>query len=207
MLTIESEEDTKEEDNVQAEEPSRRTSRGPVQVDVVTTGDRLDMRPAKRGKIVDNSSVGQRPESRMAKTQCEDVGGSCLYNGRRYARGAKSLDGRSQRSRSFFPLLLERKEAPQPKTSEELAEELTLNEEILEQVVAQVEGTVVESLEIASPPPPEEAVRSEIEEKKELKELVVSFPDFLHDSNISLLKYLDGKREKNVVLKEARFYV
>lgn len=84
-----------------------------------------------------------------------------------------------------------------------------MSEEILKLVVAQVGGTVVESLEIPSPSPPEEEVRPKVENKalaEEPKELVVSFPDFLQDSVVSFLKYLDVKRE-NDVSKEARFYV
>ncbi|OAE18469.1 hypothetical protein AXG93_3603s1000 [Marchantia polymorpha subsp. ruderalis] len=50
-----------------------------------------------------------------------------------------------------------------------------------------------------------EAKKRSLEE--EPKELIVAFPDFLHDSVISLLKYLDGKQEKNVISKKARFYV
>lgn len=44
---------------------------------------------------------------------------------------------------------------PQPKTSEELAKELTLSEEILEQIVAQVTWTVGDIIDIPAPPPPE----------------------------------------------------
>lgn len=47
----------------------------------------------------------------------------------------------------------------QPKSSEEMARDLTLNEEILEQVVSQVGGTVVDIPEIPSPPPLVEEVR------------------------------------------------
>ncbi|OAE27500.1 hypothetical protein AXG93_3439s1010 [Marchantia polymorpha subsp. ruderalis] len=66
-------------------------------------------------------------------------------------------------------------EVPKSKSSEEMAEDLTLSEEMFEQVVAQVSGTVVEVLEIPSPPPLEEEVRPEVEKKvleKEPKELV-----------------------------------
>lgn len=65
--------------------------------------------------------------------------------------------------------------------------------------VAQVGGTVIEFPEIPLPPPPEKEVRSEVEKKileEKLKELVVYFPDFLQDSVVPVLKYLDRKREK-----------
>lgn len=54
---------------------------------------------------------------------------------------------------------------PQLKTSEELANELTLSEAILEQIVAQVGGTVGDITNIPAPPPPEEEVRSEVSKK------------------------------------------
>lgn len=85
-----------------------------------------------------------------------------------------------------------------------------MSEEILEQVVAQDGETVVDSHMITSSPPPEEAVRSEVEEKvaeKESKEFVVYFPNFLQDSVVPLLKYSDGKREKYAISKDIEFYV
>ncbi|OAE27649.1 hypothetical protein AXG93_3337s1120 [Marchantia polymorpha subsp. ruderalis] len=101
-------------------------------------------------------------------------------------------------------------ETPHPKISEELVKELTLSDEVLEQVVAQVGGTVVDAPDSVLPSssagklrPPEETKTSEEEPKK----LVVSFPEFLHDSVIPILKYLDGKRVKYVVSKEVGFYV
>lgn len=69
VLTIESGEDTEEEDNVQAEEPPRRTIQGPDQVDVVTTKDQSDRKPTKRRKVVEDSGAGRRPESRMVDAQ------------------------------------------------------------------------------------------------------------------------------------------
>ncbi|OAE22653.1 hypothetical protein AXG93_328s1050 [Marchantia polymorpha subsp. ruderalis] len=83
-----------------------------------------------------------------------------------------------------------REEIPQSKASKELAKELTLSEEILEQVVAHVGRTVLDSLEIPSPSSSEEVIGPEVEEKAaevESKELVVSFPNFLQDSVVSLL--------------------
>ncbi|OAE24750.1 hypothetical protein AXG93_1800s1010 [Marchantia polymorpha subsp. ruderalis] len=77
-------------------------------------------------------------------------------------------------------------------------------------VVAQVGGTVIDAPEIPSPPPLEEEVRPKVKKKvlkEEPKELVVSFLDFLQDSIVSLLKYLDRKREKYAVSKEAGLYV
>lgn len=53
----------------------------------------------------------------------------------------------------------------QPKTSEELVKELTLSEAILEQIVAEVGGTVRDITEIPEPPPPEEKVRSKVATK------------------------------------------
>lgn len=85
-----------------------------------------------------------------------------------------------------------------------------MSEEILKKVVAQVDGTVVDAPEIPSPSPPEEVERPEVEKKaleEEPKKLVVSFLDFLQDSVVPSLKYLDGKRKKYVVAKKAGFYV
>ncbi|OAE30309.1 hypothetical protein AXG93_4201s1080 [Marchantia polymorpha subsp. ruderalis] len=60
-------------------------------------------------------------------------------------------------------------EVPQPKSSEEMARDLTLSEDILKQVVAQVGGLVVEVLEIASPPSPEEEEREDHLRAKEME--------------------------------------
>ncbi|OAE21421.1 hypothetical protein AXG93_3954s1110 [Marchantia polymorpha subsp. ruderalis] len=73
VLTIEFGKDTDKEDNVQAEEPPRRTRRGLVHLDVVSICEQLDKRPAKRRKIVDNSGEDQRPESRMIETQVTQI--------------------------------------------------------------------------------------------------------------------------------------
>ncbi|OAE21274.1 hypothetical protein AXG93_868s1110 [Marchantia polymorpha subsp. ruderalis] len=82
--------------------------------------------------------------------------------------------------------------------------------EPLKEGIEIVGGTVVEATDIALPSSPVEEVRSEEEMKtseEEPKELVVCFPDFLQDSVVPLLKYLDGKKEKYVVSKEAGLYV
>ncbi|OAE31127.1 hypothetical protein AXG93_150s1170 [Marchantia polymorpha subsp. ruderalis] len=42
---------------------------------------------------------------------------------------------------------------------------------------------------------------------KEPKKVVSTFPDFLRNSVVPLLKYLDAKREKYGVLEEAKYYV
>lgn len=73
-------------------------------------------------------------------------------------------------------------DVPQPKTSEELAKKLTLSEEILEQIVAQVGGTVGDITDISVSPSPEEEVKFEVAEKtseERPKELEIAFPDFL----------------------------
>ncbi|OAE24011.1 hypothetical protein AXG93_4266s1070 [Marchantia polymorpha subsp. ruderalis] len=43
--------------------------------------------------------------------------------------------------------------------------------------------------------------------EEEPKELAIAFPNFLQDSVVPLLKYLNGKREKYPMSKEAGFYV
>ncbi|OAE22965.1 hypothetical protein AXG93_1384s1010 [Marchantia polymorpha subsp. ruderalis] len=101
-------------------------------------------------------------------------------------------------------------ETPQLKMNEDLEKESTLSEEILEQVVARIGGTVVEADGITLPTSPVEEVRPEEEKKasgEDAKVLEVTFPDFLQDSVVPLLKYLDGKRERYVVSKEPGFYV
>lgn len=98
----------------------------------------------------------------------------------------------------------------EPKTSEEHANELTLSEEIQEHKVEQIGGTVVESLEISLPQVSLGMMKPKAKKRSseaEPKELAVAFPNFLHESVVSLLKYLDGKREKYAVSAEARFYV
>ncbi|OAE22795.1 hypothetical protein AXG93_2035s1790 [Marchantia polymorpha subsp. ruderalis] len=96
-------------------------------------------------------------------------------------------------------------EVLQPKTSEELAKELTLSDEILEQVVAQVRGKVVDAANVTLPSTPVEDVRPEEEKKtsgEEVKTLEVTFLDFLQDSVVTLLQYLDRKRGKYAISKE-----
>ncbi|OAE24000.1 hypothetical protein AXG93_4541s1020 [Marchantia polymorpha subsp. ruderalis] len=69
----------------------------------------------------------------------------------------------------------EKKNVPEPKTSEEHAKELTLNEEILEYVVKLIGGTMVKSLEISLPQASEGVMRPEAEKrslKEEPKELI-----------------------------------
>lgn len=63
------EEYTDEEYNVQPEEPPQRTTRGPVQVDVVATREQPERRPTKRRKVIADNGEGRRPELRMAETQ------------------------------------------------------------------------------------------------------------------------------------------
>ncbi|OAE29760.1 hypothetical protein AXG93_810s1010 [Marchantia polymorpha subsp. ruderalis] len=55
-------------------------------------------------------------------------------------------------------------------------------------------------------PPPEEEVRMKTS-NEEVKTLEVTFPDFLQDSVVPLLKYLNRKRKKYAVSKEEGFYV
>lgn len=87
--------------------------------------------------------------------------------------------------------------------------ELTLNDEILEQVVAQVEEMVVDAADITLPSSPTEDVRPEEEKKtskEESKVVDITFPDFLQDSVVPLLKYLAQRevqlREKEIECEE-----
>ncbi|OAE26640.1 hypothetical protein AXG93_793s1000 [Marchantia polymorpha subsp. ruderalis] len=98
---------------------------------------------------------------------------------------------------------------PQMKMNEDLEKEFTLSEEILEQVVARVGGTVVEAEGISLPTSPVKEVRTEGEKTsgEDVKTLEITFPEFLQDSVVPLLKYLDGKRGKYAVSKEPGFYV
>lgn len=73
VLAIESSEDTNEEDNVQAEEPPRRTARGPVQMDVVATREQPESRSAKRHNLIADSGEGQRPKSWMVETHVIEI--------------------------------------------------------------------------------------------------------------------------------------
>ncbi|OAE29583.1 hypothetical protein AXG93_4003s1040 [Marchantia polymorpha subsp. ruderalis] len=78
------------------------------------------------------------------------------------------------------------------------------------QVVARVGGTVVEVEATTLPKSPVEELRPEEGEKtsgEEVKTLEVTFPEFLQDSVVPLLKYLDGKRKKYAVSQEPGFYV
>ncbi|OAE29953.1 hypothetical protein AXG93_669s1010 [Marchantia polymorpha subsp. ruderalis] len=97
------------------------------------------------------------------------------------------------------------KEEVEPSEERTATESLSLPPLEREEVVVQVGGKMVDFPEIPSSPPQEKAVRLEVGEKdaeEESKELVVSFPDFLQDSVVPLLKYLDGKREKYDIPKK-----
>ncbi|OAE35313.1 hypothetical protein AXG93_392s1620 [Marchantia polymorpha subsp. ruderalis] len=101
-------------------------------------------------------------------------------------------------------------DVPQPNIGGEVATEVTLSEAILEQIVAEVDGTVGNQVEEPRPPPPEKEVTLEVSMKtssEEVKTLEITFPDFLQDSVVPLLKYLDTKREKYSVRKESLSYV
>ncbi|OAE18860.1 hypothetical protein AXG93_4606s1020 [Marchantia polymorpha subsp. ruderalis] len=117
----------------------------------------------------------------------------------------RSRPSLEERSRS-----LEKTDIPEPKTSEEHAKKLTLSEEILEQIVEQTEGTVVESSKILSAHVSLGTEKSEDKKRsstEEPKEVLVAFVNFFRESVVPLLKYLDGKQEKYTVLEEAGFYV
>ncbi|OAE22964.1 hypothetical protein AXG93_1384s1000 [Marchantia polymorpha subsp. ruderalis] len=69
---------------------------------------------------------------------------------------------------------------------------------------------VVESHEISLPQMSAGMVRLKGERRsseEEMKQLVVAFSDFMQDSIVPLLKYLDGKQKKYAILKESGFYV
>ncbi|OAE20983.1 hypothetical protein AXG93_267s1130 [Marchantia polymorpha subsp. ruderalis] len=94
--------------------------------------------------------------------------------------------------------------------NEDSVKESTLSDEIMEQVVARIGGTVVKADGITLPTSLVEEVRPEEEKEasgEDAKVLEVTFPDFLHDSVVPLLKYLDGKRERYALSKESEFYI
>ncbi|OAE28820.1 hypothetical protein AXG93_2534s1010 [Marchantia polymorpha subsp. ruderalis] len=69
---------------------------------------------------------------------------------------------------------------------------------------------MVESLEIPSPQMSSGMAKPKVEKRflvKEPKEVAIAFPNLLQYNVVSLLKYLDGKREKYAVSEEAVFYV
>ncbi|OAE30475.1 hypothetical protein AXG93_942s1180 [Marchantia polymorpha subsp. ruderalis] len=91
---------------------------------------------------------------------------------------------------------------------EELAHEF--QQTYREKLVAQIGGTVVEAEGITLPTSPVEEVRPEEGKKtsgEDVKTLEITFPEFLQDSVVPLLKYLDGKRGKYDVTEEPGFYV
>lgn len=93
---------------------------------------------------------------------------------------------------------------------EEVATEFTLSEAILERIVVEVGGTVGNIAEDLEPPPLEEEVRSKIRTKtseEKVKIMEITFLDFLQDSVVPLVKYLNTKREKYIVRKESISYV
>ncbi|OAE21535.1 hypothetical protein AXG93_2085s1000 [Marchantia polymorpha subsp. ruderalis] len=104
---------------------------------------------------------------------------------------------------------LEKVDVQEPKTREEPTKERPLSNEILEQVVEKIGVRVGEPLEIPSAQvslgtaDPEVKKKSLAEEPKEIS----TFPYFLQNTVVPLLKYLDGKREKYAASEEAGFYV
>ncbi|OAE30803.1 hypothetical protein AXG93_857s1040 [Marchantia polymorpha subsp. ruderalis] len=190
------------------------------QVDVLPTRVRSESRLAKRRKVMADDEKDPPLESRMAETEITGIRQS-----RTRARPKKKANCRmivtkfsdnsvektvvAAKNKTNEPTLHVLEERPSA-TSEELAKELTLSEAILEQIVAQVGGTVGDITEIPVPPPPEEEVRSEVVEKtseERTKALEIAFLDFLQDSVVPSLKYLDKKREKYTVRRESGSYV
>ncbi|OAE24677.1 hypothetical protein AXG93_4040s1040 [Marchantia polymorpha subsp. ruderalis] len=99
---------------------------------------------------------------------------------------------------------------PRLERNEELVKEPTLSEEILEQVVSHIGGSVIEPASATLPPTRMADVRPEDGEKasgEEVKPREVTFPEFLQDSMVPLLRYLDKKREKYAISQEVGFYV
>ncbi|OAE19721.1 hypothetical protein AXG93_411s1270 [Marchantia polymorpha subsp. ruderalis] len=231
VLTAESSEGTEDDTSI----PSQTTAQGPIQMDVVRRREKPERRLAKRRKVVSDdegdlvleykdSSVEKTvapimyaPEVAVGEsTQPVEAGGSLSVlievpadtSAKPLKEGTNivSLNSlSSERTRSARS-----EETLQRKTNDELVKELTLSEEILEQVVAQIGGTVTEAADVTLPSTPVEDVRPEEMKEtssEEVKTLEVTFPDFLQDSVVPLLKYLDGKRVKYDVYKEVGFYV
>ncbi|OAE23169.1 hypothetical protein AXG93_1953s1290 [Marchantia polymorpha subsp. ruderalis] len=126
--------------------------------------------------------------------------------------------GRSAKSREARMAIGEEAEVGESTQPVVIKEPSAILIEVLEDVTAEplkegmemVGGTVVDAADVTLPSSPEEDVKPEEEEKtseEESKGVEVTFPDFLQDSVVPLLKYLDGKREKYVVSKEVGFYV
>ncbi|OAE22113.1 hypothetical protein AXG93_1175s1230 [Marchantia polymorpha subsp. ruderalis] len=92
----------------------------------------------------------------------------------------------------------------QPKSGEEVAKELTLSEAILEQIVAEVDGTVGNIIEDPDPPPPEEEVKSEIATKtsEELEEVCSSLR-VTNENAQKMTMDLCGRLEKSKEVYEA----
>lgn len=80
----------------------------------------------------------------------------------------------------------------------------------MQRIVAEVGGTVWDITKIIELSPLEEEVRFEVASKtleEGSKALEVVFADFLQDSVVHLLKYLDTKRKKYIVRRKSGSYV
>ncbi|OAE32869.1 hypothetical protein AXG93_955s1070 [Marchantia polymorpha subsp. ruderalis] len=146
---------------------------------------------AKRQKVAEASGEGRRLEACMAETEV-----TWWKTSKRHARPKKKANRKVVIS-----------ESSECSVAMMEGDASTTDEDRREEVAAQVGGTVVESPEILSPQATKEVVRPEAEMKsseQEPKELVVTFPDFLQDNVVPLLKYLNGKREKYTISKEER---
>ncbi|OAE19347.1 hypothetical protein AXG93_3548s1000 [Marchantia polymorpha subsp. ruderalis] len=137
MLANESSEETEDEDDVQPEEPSRRTARGSVQA--------RPKKKANRGRVVSDSL-----DSNVSKTDAP----------------ASTTDEEKREEPTLWMRSMDSEEVPELKTSEEIVKDLTLSEEILEQVVVQVEVIVVDIHEIPSSPLEEEEQEDHLRAKE-----------------------------------------
>ncbi|OAE30334.1 hypothetical protein AXG93_4201s1350 [Marchantia polymorpha subsp. ruderalis] len=227
ILTAESNVGTEEEDNNRSQVPPQTTARGLVKVDVLPNRQKPERRLAKRRKVVTDDEedltldCGEdscpnhrhiRSSSWRVDTQLVVIEGHSSVLVEVPADG--TVEPLKERTEMVSPnsLSSERtrsggsEDVPQPKIGGEVMKEVTLSEAILEQIVAEVGGTVGNRVEEPGPPPPEEEVKMKTS-GEEVKTLEITFPDFLQYSVVLLLKYLDVKREKYIVSKEAGLYV
>ncbi|OAE23110.1 hypothetical protein AXG93_1856s1000 [Marchantia polymorpha subsp. ruderalis] len=225
ILTAESSEGT-EDDARPPSIPTHTTARGLVQVDGVQRREKPERRLAKKRKVVSDDEEGLAHEVRRV-----EMGFEGARQSRTRARPKKRANRRLVTA-EVSDSSVEKTVAPIVNTSDAGVAEATWPmerggpsgvsikvsaaspeeplKEKKELVVTQIGGTVVEAEGITLPTSPVEGVRSEVEKKascEDVTTLEVAFPDFLQDSVVPLLKFLDGKRVKYVVLKEQGFYV
>ncbi|OAE34454.1 hypothetical protein AXG93_2886s1170 [Marchantia polymorpha subsp. ruderalis] len=214
ILMAESNEETKEE-NRSASIPTHTTARGRVPVDVVQRQEQPERRLAKRRKVVNDDEKELAHEVRRmdmdrSNAVCGDRSTFGDVNRSSGRHTGRTFEGGNEIGKSdFFVFGADTVCVGRRDTTDE--DERGPGEGVYFEQGDSGTGCHTGRREGGTlPTSPVEEVRPEEGKKtsgEDVKTLEITFPEFLQDSVVPLLKYLDGKRGEYAVTKEPRFYV